>query len=89
MTQLGSNAPRRLCLLITTGWGIDTVDGVELDSFASGSSVRRLDETGCRDVPTAASVYVVIRAAAGIPHFLPMSSAGRFKGLASVGAIPS
>lgn len=60
---------------------MDTVDGIELDSFAFGSSVRRLGETSCHDVPTAAGVYVVIRAAADVPRFLPTSSAGRFKGL--------
>ncbi|MCW0131868.1 hypothetical protein [Burkholderia pseudomallei] len=60
---------------------MDTVDGVELDSFASGSSVRRLGETNCRDVPTAAGVYVVIRPAAGVPRFMRTSGAGRFKGL--------
>ncbi|MFM0656066.1 hypothetical protein [Paraburkholderia sediminicola] len=60
---------------------MDTVDGIELDSFAFGSSVRRLGETGCRDVPTVAGVYVVIRLAADLPRFLTTSSAGRFKGL--------
>ncbi|MGU7781354.1 hypothetical protein [Burkholderia sp. PU8-34] len=60
---------------------MDTVDGIELHSFAPGSSVRGLAESGCRDVPTAAGVYVVIRAATGVPRFLLTSSAGRFKGL--------
>jgi hypothetical protein len=60
---------------------METVDGIELHSFAPGSSVRGLREGGCRDVPTAAGVYVVIRAATSVPSFLPTSSAGRFKGL--------
>ena len=60
---------------------MDTVDGIELHSFAPGSSVRGLGESGCSDVPNAAGVYVVIRAATGVPRFLPTSSAGRFKGL--------
>lgn len=60
---------------------MDTVDGMHLNSFATGNSVKGLSETNCRDVPTASGVYVVIRAALGVPPFLPASKAGRFKGL--------
>ncbi len=60
-----------------------TIDGIDLDSFAGGDSVKSLRTSGFGSVPTASGVYVVVREAAGAPTFQPdgKSKAGQFKGL--------
>jgi hypothetical protein len=56
-----------------------TVDGIDLDLFASGSSIKKLRVACCDDIPTVAGVYVVARVAPGAPEFRLVSSAGLFK----------
>jgi len=62
------------------------VDGVDLDSFAPGESIKMFGTTSrgndpFGNVPTVPGVYVVVREAVGAPTFLRDSRAGQFKGL--------
>lgn len=63
------------------GTGVDTPEELRARGFEGFARIGMLRDDACRSVPVAAGVWVVLRElAAGVPHFLPRSTAAPWRG---------
>lgn len=57
------------------------IDGIDINSFSTPITIRELQQTNCRDLPTRKGVYLIIRQDLSRPQFLKKSVAGWYKAL--------